>query len=225
MSDKHILHCSADRDEQQQQKTTRKTSKEEENNRLRQQYPLFEIPTSFYKVVHVTKYISIDEMHLMINHVEECTQFTIDTESERSNGQLALIQVQAIPPRIPLLVILIELAHLPPNNSHVYAKIKKLFELIFRFGNKLYLWGDMSKELDPSKGYRLFNWPILASIVDIQPRFSSWYEWALTQCESCRPKHRLNGLNDINVTTQNYSSLMCACHEQSPYGPQEKWPP
>ena len=161
----------------------------------------------------------------MINHVEECTQFTIDTESERSNGQLALIQVQDIPPRIPLLVILIELAHLPPNNSHVYAKIKKLFEMIFRFGNKLYLWGDMSKELDPSKGYRLFNWPILASIVDIQPRFSRWYEWALTQCESCRPKHHLNGVNDINVTTQNYSSLMCACHEQSPYGPQEKWPP
>ena len=97
-------------------KTTRKTIKEEENKRFRQQYPLSEIPTSFYKVVHVTKYTSIDEMHLMINHVQECTQFTIDTESERSNSQLALIQVQTIPPRIPLLVILMELAHLPPNN-------------------------------------------------------------------------------------------------------------
>ena len=97
-------------------KTTRKTIKEEENKRFRQQYPLSEIPTSFYKVVHVTKYTSIDEMHLMINHVQERTQFTIDTESERSNSQLALIQVQTIPPRIPLLVILMELAHLPPNN-------------------------------------------------------------------------------------------------------------
>ena len=81
----------------------------------------------------------------------------------------------------------------------------------------------MSKELGPAKGYCLFNWPILASMVDIQPRFSDWYEWALTQCESCRPKHRLNSVNDINVTTQNYSSLMCVCHEQSPYSPQEKW--
>ncbi|CAF5194797.1 unnamed protein product, partial [Rotaria sp. Silwood1] len=55
----------------------------------------------------------MEEMHLLINHVQACTQFTIDTESERSNNQLALIQIQTIPPRLPSLVVLVELAHLP----------------------------------------------------------------------------------------------------------------
>ena len=60
-------------------------------------------------------------------------------------------------------------------------------------------------------------------MIDIQLRFPGWYEWALTHCESCCPKHHLDGANDINVTTQNYLLLKCVCHEQSPYRSNEKW--
>jgi hypothetical protein len=155
--------------------------------------------------------------------VQECTQFTIDTESEKSNGQLALIQIQTIPPRLPSLVILIALAHLPSNDSSMYVKIKEFFNLIFRSGNELYSWGDMKTELDPAKDYYLFNWPILALMINIQLYFASWYAWALTHCESCCPKHHHDGVNDINVITQGCSSSMCVYHEQSPYRPQEKW--
>jgi hypothetical protein len=165
----------------------------------------------------------MDEMHLLVNHVQECTQFTIDTESEISNGQLALLQIPTIPPRLPLLVILIELAHLPPNDSHMYVKIKEFFELSFRSDDELYSWDDMNKELDPDKNYYLFNWSISSLMIDIQPHFSGWYNWALTHRESCCQKHHPDGANDINVTTQNYSSSMCVCHEQSPYRPHEKW--
>ncbi|CAF4393768.1 unnamed protein product, partial [Rotaria sordida] len=59
----------------------------------------------------------MEEMHLLVNPVQECTQFTIDTESERSDGQLALIQIQTIPSQLPSLLILIELQHLPFDNS------------------------------------------------------------------------------------------------------------
>jgi hypothetical protein len=99
----------------------------------------------------------MEEIKLSVNHVQECTQFTIDTESEKSNGQLALIQIQTIPPRLPSLAILIELAHLPSNDSSMYVKIKEFFNLIFRSGNELYSWGDMKTELDPAKAYYLFN--------------------------------------------------------------------
>ncbi|CAF3330489.1 unnamed protein product [Rotaria sp. Silwood2] len=132
----------------------------------------------------------MEEMHLMVNHVQECTQFTIDTESEKSNGQLALIQIQTKPSRLPLLVILIELQHLPPNNLSTY--------------------GNMDKELDPTTDSHLFNWPTLASMIGIQLYFSDWYEWALIHCESCRPNchqlHHPDGVDYDNVITQNYSS-------------------
>ncbi|CAF0963954.1 unnamed protein product [Rotaria sp. Silwood1] len=125
MSDKLIPHYLRDNDDtstdlelliHQQQKWTRTTIQAKENVELRQKFPPFVVPTAIYKVVHVNKYTSVEEMYLLINHVQGCTQFTIDTESEKSNGQLAFIQIQTIPPRLPLLVILIELQHLPPNN-------------------------------------------------------------------------------------------------------------
>ena len=65
--------------------------------------------------------------------------------------------MQAIPTRVPLLVILIELAHLPSNDSAMYVKIKELFKFLFTSGNKLYSWSDMNMKLNPAKDYCLFN--------------------------------------------------------------------
>ncbi|CAF5032196.1 unnamed protein product [Rotaria sp. Silwood1] len=168
----------------------------------------------------------MEELHLLVHHVQQCIQFTIDTESEKSNGQLALIQMQTISPQLPFLAILIELQHLPSNHLPTYVKIKEFFSLVFRSGNKLYSWDDMDKELEPIQDYHLFNWSLTASLIDIQLYFPDWYEWALAHCESCRPNHHRrhpDGINYDNVTTQNYSSSMCVCHEQSPYRPNEKW--
>ncbi|CAF2932692.1 unnamed protein product [Rotaria sp. Silwood2] len=167
----------------------------------------------------------MEDLHLLLNHVQQCTQFTIDTESERSDGQLALIQIQTIPSQLPSLLILIELQHLPSDNPPAYVKIKIFFTLVFRSGNQLYSWGDMGKELEPIQDYHLVNWPATALLIDIQPYFSDWYEWALAHCESCCPNHNphYDEINYDNVTTQNYSSSTCVCHEPSPYRPREKW--
>ncbi|CAF4463028.1 unnamed protein product [Rotaria sp. Silwood2] len=80
----------------------------------------------------------------------------------KSNGQLALIQIQTIPSQLPSLLILIELQHLSFDNPPTYVKIKEFFSLVFRSGNELYSWGNMDKELDPAKDHHLFNWSILA---------------------------------------------------------------
>jgi hypothetical protein len=115
------------------------------------------------------------------------------------------------------------LSHLPLNDSTAYVKIKEFLKFLFRSGNELYSWGDMNMELNPAKDYCLFNWLISTLMIDIQPCFPGWYEWALTHCESCCPKHHLVSANDINAITQIYSSSRCVCHEQSPYRPHEKW--
>ncbi|CAF1515033.1 unnamed protein product [Adineta steineri] len=67
-----------------------------ENNGLRENYPTFEVPSSLYNVIHVNRCSSMRELQLSIKHVQECTNFTIDTEGEKSNGKLALIQIQTI---------------------------------------------------------------------------------------------------------------------------------
>ncbi|CAF2977863.1 unnamed protein product [Rotaria sp. Silwood2] len=214
MSDKFISHnlrdiddTLNDREPYQQQTWTRTAIKAKENVELRQKFPPFVVPTAFYQIVH------------------NVLKFTIDTESERSNHQLALIQIQTIPSRLPLLVILIELQHLPTNNLPTYVKIKEFFSLVFRSGNKLYSWDDMNKELEPIQDYHLFNWPTTALLIDIQLYFPDWYEWALAHCESCRLNHNrhYDGINYDDVPTQNYSSSKNVCHEQSPYRPVEKW--
>ncbi|CAF1172038.1 unnamed protein product [Rotaria sordida] len=127
MSDKFIPHylrgiddTSNDREPYQQQKWSRTAIKAKINVELRQKVPPFVVSTAIYKIVHVNKYTSMEEPHLLVNHVQQCTQFTIDIESEKSNAQLALIQIQTIPPRLPLLVILIELQHLSSNNLPTY---------------------------------------------------------------------------------------------------------
>ncbi|CAF4213281.1 unnamed protein product [Rotaria sordida] len=231
MSDKFIPHylrsiddTSNDREPYQHQKWSRTAIKAKTNVELRQKFPPFVVSTAISKIVHVNKYTSMKELHLLVNHVQQCTQFTIDTESEKSNAQLALIQIQTIPPRLPLLVILIELQHLSSNNLPTYVKIQEFFSLVFRSGNQLYSWGDMDKELEPIQDYHLFNWPTTALLIDIQLYFPDWYEWALAHCESCRPNHNhdrhYDGINYDNVTTQNYLSSKCICHEQSPYRPE-----
>ncbi|CAF1457234.1 unnamed protein product, partial [Rotaria sp. Silwood1] len=87
MSDKFIPHylrdtdnISTDHDIYQQQKWARTAIKAKENVELRQKFPPFVVPTAIYKVVHVNKYTSMEEMHLLVNHVQECTQFTTGTE-------------------------------------------------------------------------------------------------------------------------------------------------
>jgi hypothetical protein len=120
-------------------------------------------------------------------------------------------------------MILIELTHLPSNDYVKYVKIKEFFQLMFRGGNHIYSWGDMKKELKPTKRYQLFDWPILASMIDIQLYFPGWYEWALSHCEACSPKHQsgVNVAGGVNIS--NYSSFRCKCHERSPYHQNEKW--
>ncbi|CAF5031000.1 unnamed protein product, partial [Rotaria socialis] len=76
-----------------------------------------------------------------------------DTEGEKSNKQLALIQIQTIPQQLPCFVVLVELLHLPSFNTLIFVKIKQLFTLIFQSKNKLYSWGPLRKELYPAVNY------------------------------------------------------------------------
>jgi hypothetical protein len=187
------------------------------NNQHQEEYHSFHVSSSLYELVFINDNTSNNTLDRLINHVDHCRQYSIDTESERDNNKLALIQINSIPINPPTIVILCELAQLPDHDSHKYKKICELFRLIFRSENEIYSWGDMCLELKHERN--LLTWPIRAKLINIQPHFNRWYTWALTQCRvKC-----LNEDEEINEAGIKQQQQPCTCHLPSPYRLNELW--
>ncbi|CAF5146468.1 unnamed protein product [Rotaria magnacalcarata] len=92
---------------------------EEQNNHYRRNYRPFTIPSSFYNIVHVHRFTSIDTISTLINHFESCYRYSIDTESDRLTNELSLIQVHSIPQHLPSFIVLVELNHLPASDTEI----------------------------------------------------------------------------------------------------------
>ena len=188
-----------------QQKSWIKTAeKAKKNYQFQQQYPPFHVPEDIYQVMYINKYTTNDTMKLLIEHAEKCFEYTIDTEGEKSIMATALIQIETIPSELPKFIIILELTHLPSNSSLSKVLIKKFLQLIFRPGNKIYSWGNLTRELSMVKQKDLLC-PLEAEQYDIQALFSNWYIWARSQCGGC-------GLSDNQQ-----------CHQRSPYRWNEVW--
>ena len=187
------------------------------NNQHHEEYHSFHVPSSLYELVFINDNTSNNTLDKLLNHVYHCRQYSIDTESERDDNKLALIQINSIPINPPTIVILCELAQLPDHDSHKYKKICELFRLIFRSENEIYSWGDMRLELKQERN--LLTWPIPAKLINIQPHFNRWYTWALTQCRvKC-----LNEDEEINEAGIKQQQQPCTCHLPSPYRLNELW--
>ncbi|CAF1196160.1 unnamed protein product [Rotaria sordida] len=172
------------------------------------QYPTFHVHSSDYEVIFVNNNTSTNMMNKLLDHVNTCRQYSVDTESERTNNQLSLIQINSIPIEPPSFVMLFELNHLPDQHSQ-------------KSGNEIYSWGSMQKELEPAKG--LFIWPIPATLIDIQPYYSMWYNWARTQCGVQSLSYRNDMNNDDKSLQQHQQQLSRHCHPPSPYKINELW--
>ncbi|CAF3870894.1 unnamed protein product [Rotaria sp. Silwood1] len=189
---------------------------EEQNNNYRHHYLPFTIPSSFYNIVHVHRFTTIDTISTLINHFESCYRYSIDTESDRFTYELSLIQFYSIPQKLPSFIVLFELNHFPPSDTLLFEKIKLLFRLLFRLGNIIFSWGPMSDELMPAVRMNLFTWPVPALLFNLQDEFYSWYRGALPPCEAC---------GSIQLSTMITSSKSsCICSKNSPYvNPADKW--
>ncbi|CAM4779814.1 unnamed protein product [Rotaria magnacalcarata] len=189
---------------------------EEQNNHYRRNYRPFTIPSSFYNIVHVHRFTSIDTISTLINHFESCYRYSIDTESDRLTNELSLIQVHSIPQHLPSFIVLVELNHLPASDTVLFEKIKLLFCFLFRLGNIIFSWGSMHTELAPVIHINLFTWPSLALVINLQDAFPGWYSRAQPFCKVCRPVQL--------STTFMSSNSSCTCSNNSPYVNQgEKW--
>ena len=209
--------------DEQKKKWIRTAIKAKKNFDLEQNKPSFVVPSSAYEVFFINKYTTIETFQSVIIHVEACYEFTLDTESEKSDHQLALIQIQSIPRQLPCFIVLVELAHLPSEDSVGRKNVQEFFRLIFRRENTLNSWGSLDQELRPAASHGLYEWPIRASMRNIQDKFPAWYNWALSHCEICCPSLRRTDATENDMDTNVTIRPTCTCHEPSPYRPGEKW--
>ena len=188
------------------------------------QYPSFVVPASIYEVIFIHENTTSGTMKRIIKYARLCEEYTFDTESEKSDNQLAVVQIQTISDHLPLLMIIVELTHLPSRNSSLHEQIQEFFQSVLRKGNRLYCWGSLEMEIRPAVDYYLFDWPIRASMINIQKRFSDWYEWALSHCEVCSLNTRSSITIFINGSNRRIDSItVCNCHRPSPYRVNELW--
>ncbi|CAF3363647.1 unnamed protein product [Rotaria sp. Silwood2] len=119
------------------------TYKQLQNYDYQLKYPPFYVPDVCYQVFHIQRFITLEKIQLIVQHIKNCRLFSIDTESDCFTRELALIQIHTIPIELPSMIILIELHHLPSTDTLLFKAIYALVQLIFKSGNTLYSWGPL----------------------------------------------------------------------------------
>ncbi|CAF1621357.1 unnamed protein product [Adineta ricciae] len=146
-------------------------------------------------------------MDRILDHVSDCQQFSVDTESEMASNKLAIIQIHSIPRVLPSMVILVELSYLPILESGLSD-------------NHVYAWGEMRREMEPVK--HLLDWPIKSTLINLQPHFTGWYERARTLCRVQNLQENVIKEEGNEVDRSN-DPMKCTCHRESPYQENQLW--
>ncbi|CAF1522403.1 unnamed protein product [Adineta ricciae] len=189
---------------------------------VHEHYPSFHISSSSHELRIVNRDTLAEIIDEMIIHAKRVKQYSIDTESEMTNNELSLIQINSMPGDSKSIVMLIELNNLPSQHSTKYEKVCALVRWLFRLDNEIYGWGNIHRELEPES--KIISRPLLAKLIDIQPHFSTWYNGARTQCWVQSPSYRINITKDGTRTIQQLNQdSFCRCHSPSPYKPNELW--
>ncbi|CAF4209174.1 unnamed protein product, partial [Rotaria sordida] len=97
----------------------------------------------------------------LIDYALHIKNYTIDTEDQLNKppkpSDPALVQIQFIYENDPSIILLIEVFHLPPENSFTCNKIKKLCKIIFSLDHIVNCWDDPEKELEKFLRFKLFD--------------------------------------------------------------------
>ncbi|CAF1504553.1 unnamed protein product [Adineta ricciae] len=89
---------------------------------VHEHYPSFHISSSSYELRIVNRDTLAEIIDEMIIHVKRVKQYSINTESEMTNNELSLIQINSMPRESKSIAMLIELKNLPSQHSTKYEK-------------------------------------------------------------------------------------------------------
>ncbi|CAF4709636.1 unnamed protein product, partial [Rotaria socialis] len=127
----------------------------------------------------VNKTTTEPTLQQLIQAATSSSEFIMDTESiniYKRKNEPTLIQIQIILPYNLSLVMIVEMWHLPRNNTTCFTLIKQLFNIIFTTKKIIYLWG-LKDELTPFVDFNLFSHDQLQSItpINLQHQFKLFW--------------------------------------------------
>ncbi|CAF1575156.1 unnamed protein product [Rotaria magnacalcarata] len=174
--------------------------------------------TSFVPFPYISYFINRTTtescLHQIIKAATSSTEFTIDSESItifKQRNQPALLQLQILLPYFTSFALLIEVHHLPNENSTTFKLIRQLFEIIFSMDKKNYIWG-FKMELYPFIIFNLFTKEQVDRLktINLQQQFKIFWNQQ-------HPRH------SSNPTTSNILTNNCMCEECLNIGLLEFW--
>ena len=177
---------------------------------------LSNLPRFHWSTVHYDQPIWIHRLQLesfiqeTIHTIQSVRLFTIDTESDRPTRQHphslpALLQIQSIHDATTSTVFLIEVQHLPPPSSSLFATIRQLCRTIFTAANKIMAWGDVLSELRPFDSFGLFDLQQVTNVRNLQADFAVQWNRQHPHVQDC-----LSNLARRSSTVHHSLELICS---------------
>ena len=149
-----------------------------ENDRIKNKYPKYTPPEYVY--FFINRKTSDDVLDDLIQCTTFVKNYTIDTEDQaryRQPSIPALIQVQLVHDKYPPMILLIEMMHLPAENSTKFLKMKQLLGNILSSNHVISCWGNPVQELQEFIRYSLFDDTHIHQIIpkNVQHDFTNWF--------------------------------------------------
>lgn len=210
-------------------------SKMQLNQHLRAVCSTYQMPEefSYYLLNRTTAKETLTDL---LDLASQISLYSLDTENDARKNRPALIQIEFVNDE-HAIVILVELFHLPPSDTHLFHGFISLFQSIFSSKNTIQTWGKLIDELLPFTIYGLFNGADIKQPVNmnVQDVFKSWYNEKhphLLAClmhrsiettyENFFPNDSHENNDQIDVVTQD-DYRRCLCIERPYKFPSALW--
>ena len=120
-------------------------------------FPPFNPPV--HRLYFINRVTAHDVIQYAIDAANSSTLFTMDSESVNVVNEInrpALLQLQILRSSSSSIVLLVEVNHLPDDDSREFLMIRHLFSVVFHPTKEIYLWGN-NEELNGFTTFRLFS--------------------------------------------------------------------
>lgn len=173
----------------------------------------YQMPEGFvYYLLNRTT--TVDTLMDLIEVARQTTTFTLDTENDSRKKKPALIQVECLDDRRPI-VIIVETCHLPPASTSLFALFVSLFRIILCSEKIIQTWGPLEKELVEFISCGLFQADDLnlsgKSKKNIQNDFKRWYNRMHPHSDRCigNDGYLDDDDEDDEIITNDFRSCRC----------------
>lgn len=151
-----------------------------------------------YEITFINYMTPLFTVFHLIELANATSIFAIDTETDDTSKQPALIQIQfvhsnngqieeMINSTTATTIVIFEMCQLPSTKIHVYSRIQQLINVIFHCSKTFLVWGNGHQELSLFTIYPLIKPIPMTSLhfINVQKQFKHWYNHTYPHDQEC----------------------------------------